>query len=171
MRSEHDEIVRVIDLMLLERAERETLGLRLDITHRLWQPGTVCKGGEEVFEIVASYGSCEVSLPLSTKLRALVDYMARYKVAQTASQIAAGMNAHPFYKRHGSNAQGQVRFGCKVNRSSIKEQVSRVRIVIEDAFREFNIYINPFLFVQSVKTEKEVRYRLRAVASWKHLEH
>jgi len=171
MESEYEEILHMIDLIVQEHAELAIRVGRLEIIHRLWVPGTVCKEGEEVFDIVALRGDRTQSLPFSTKQRALIDYLARYKVGQTASQITAGMNIHPFFVNHGKNAKGMGKFKCRINRTSLKVDIERLRKIGTAGFRDLNLIIDPFHFVESIKTEKEVRYRLRAFVKWKHLQY
>jgi hypothetical protein len=171
MDNEHQTILRMIYQIMEERAELKARGGFLEITHRFWIPGTVCKAGEEVFDVSARWAGRTQSLPYSTKQRALIDYLSRYSVGQTATQIAAGMNTHPFFVNYGKNARGRVKFKCKINRTLVKTYISQLRAIGSAGFQALSVNIDPFDFIESIETGKERRYRLRAFVQRKHVEY
>jgi len=148
-------------------------GLHFTITHRFWLPNTVCKEGEEVFSISIETPRGVVSLPLSTQLRILCDYLARHQfVALTASQIAAGINSHPFFKRYGANARGKVFRRRTASRAGVKQQMMRLRRVLAEVLQEAGMDFSPrALIVSEVSDSNERGYRLKAIVKWLHIEY
>jgi len=148
-----------------------SLGPRFRIVHRFREPGADCLPGEEISLIVLIHRGREYLLPISLALRILFDYLARHRrLPQNAVQIVSGMQADAFYVRHGANAQTGARQTRRFSRSAIKEYVKRLRRLLQVAFREAGLKLDPFAVLVSKPTEgNEVHYRLRATVEWIHL--
>jgi hypothetical protein len=173
MSAEYATITRMVDVLLFEQAKLITRGPRLTITHRFWVPGTLCKEGEEVFSVsVASY-SGDVPIPVSLRPRLLLDYLARHQgVAQSASQIAAGIGSHPFYRLYGGNVGKGIFPTRRLSRTTVKEQVLRLRQAMAAGFSKAGLAISPERVIVSQKAEtNEVLYRLKAAVTWRHVEY
>jgi hypothetical protein len=162
-------IAQKVDLLLLEQRELSQSGPQIRIVHRFRKPGTECSWGEEVFaaSVIDRGRPTPIPLPLAPKL--LLNYLAEHcHVGQSAAQIAAGIRASLFYRRHGINSG--VLTMRKINRPSVKEYVKRLRQALAAAFERAGLAIDPMTVLVSEKTEgNEVLYRLRAHVEWQHL--
>jgi hypothetical protein len=170
MRDELQPVLHKVDLLVEELVQLANTGPQFIILHRLWKPHTLCRAGEEVAEISLLHRSRQVPLPFSLALRMLFDYLARHRqIAQSASQIAAGMVADPFCWRHGANAGLRANLIKKVGRSAVKQQVMRLRKGLSVAFERAGLALHPDrVLVSETTMTNEVRFRLRARLSWQH---
>jgi hypothetical protein len=161
-------ITQRVDLLLLEQRELSQSGPHIRIVHRFRKPNTVCAWGEEVFaaSVIDQGRPTPVLVPLGPRL--LLNYFAEHRhMGQSAAQIAAGVRASLFYRRHGSNSG--VLTMRRISRSSVKEYVKRLRRALAAAFERAGLAIDPMTVLASEKTEgNEVLYRLRAHVEWVH---
>jgi hypothetical protein len=169
MRGEHQEVLQMVNQILKDRTAIRLSGVCLQITHRFWMPGTSCAPGEEVFDVSAVWAGRTNSLRYSTKQRVLIDYLSRYRIGQTATQIVDGIESHPFYTHYATNARRFSKPLGRVHRTSIKAEIDVLRSNCVEGFSAFNVDIDPYKFIESIKTGKEVRYRLRAVIKPIHI--
>jgi hypothetical protein len=165
-------IVRAIELVKAERAELSRRGPRFLVVHRFWQPETICTPGEAIAEVQMMHRRKAFSVPLSTRLLLLFDYLARHKgMPQSASLIAAGLSVDPFSQEHGFYANAEETLSKDLSRTAVKQQIVRLRAALRSAFRKAGLNIDPSRVVISTETEmNEVRYRLKAAVEWRHLE-
>ena len=170
MRDELEPVLHKVDLLIEELAQLAAIGPQFFIFHRLWQPETLCKAGEEVAAISLLHRGRRIPLRLSLALRMLFDYLARRRhLAQSASQIAVGITADPFCQLHGANSGAKADLTKRVSRTAVKQQIMRLRIGLSGAFREGGLMLDPTRVIVSETTlTNEVRYRLRAAVSWQH---
>lgn len=171
MQNEPGLLLRAVALMAAERAELSAHGPYFCIQHRFWQPETICTPGEMIAEIRLVHRTKQVSLPLSSRLMLLFDYLARHRhCAQCATKIAAGLNADPFSRKQGAYAKANASLRKGVSRSAVKQQIMRLRAGFLAAFREAGLRLDPDRVLLAEKTTtNEVRYRLRASVDWHHI--
>jgi len=173
MQNEHTAILRLVDLLLQERAELAAQGPHLTITHRFWVPGTLCMDGEEAFSVSALSYLGEMTLPLSTQLRVMTDYLARHQhVPLTVPQIAAGINSHPWFQRYGANVPGKSYRRRRISRAAAKQQVMRLRRALVAGLHKAGIALPSHAVIATVATDtNELGYFLKAVIKWRHIEY
>jgi len=159
-----------VDVMLAELNELNSPTFR--IIHRFHEPETICLPGEEVFAVCLMSRGREFHLGLSLSLRLVFDYLARQsRVAQSASQVAAGMRVNDFYRNHASNAHVGSTLTRKISRSAIKLYIMRIRKSLDLAFQNANLNLSSSNVLVSEDTvANEVRYRLRAHCDWIHVD-
>jgi len=170
MQNESEPLLRLIKLLRAEHAELTVRGPRFCILHRLWQPETICTPGEMIAEIRLMHRTKQVSLPLSSRLMLLFDYLARHRrLAQCAAQIAAGLSADPFSRRQGAYAKEGPTTSKGLSRTAVKQQIMRLRAGLQTAFRQAGLRLNSGRVLMADRTvTNEVRYRLKAVVEWQH---
>ena len=158
------------ELLLHELRELMQVGPHLRIVHRFRRRGGGCQPGEEVLAVYLVYRGREIQILLPLALRLLLNYLAVNRhLPQGASQIAAGIRASAFYRRHAANS-GAVSYR-KISRSSIKEYVKRIRKAFALAFDKAALPLNPDrVLVSEITTGNEVQYCLRATIAWTHLD-
>jgi hypothetical protein len=143
------------------------------IVHRFWRGAEGdCLPGEEVAAILAQYNGCMRQLRLSLALRLLFDHLGRHRwIGQNAAQIEASMRASAFYVRHAANSNTSKKLTRRMNRSTIKVYVARIREALQLAFDEVGIRVQPTDILVSERSVGggEVTYRLRAKVRWVHL--
>jgi hypothetical protein len=173
MRPNEFPILRTLELMKAERSKLSSRGPRFVILHRFWQPETNCVAGEVIAEVLLIQHGKRVSVPLSTRLLLVFDYLARHqRLPQSASQIAAGMRLDPFCLKHGTNAAANRSLSKRVSRTAVKQQIVRLRAALTSAFAEAGLSLDPGRVVVSEETAvNEVRYFLKAAVEWEHVEH
>ncbi len=170
MKTEHTAVLRAVDSALYRQSELCRHGPLLLITHRLWVPGAACMPGEEVFSIDLDIHGTEMHLPFSRQLRLMVDYLARQRYGQSASQLAAGMNSDPFCRYHAANARGKVDLRCSASRTATKQQVFRIRKLMGRVFIERRITLSPDRILASEPSDtNEMHYRLVVRPVWRHI--
>lgn len=167
-RNEFARVIRQVRVMAGEARRLRETGIRLVIRHR-FSEGDICLPGEEVLGIWVVHRRREFALPLSLRLRLLMDFLATHRyVAQSAGQIAARMNIE-FYRRHGMNAKTKTLVSGRVSRTAIKQQIMRLRRGLYLAFRDAGLSLDPAKVVISESTTtNEIRYRLKASVRWQH---
>lgn len=141
------------------------------ITHRLWQPGTICTHGEIVAKIEIIHNGRTYLVVLSTRLMLLFDYLARWRYTpQSLSQIAAGLSADEFAREHGAYANAQEFMGKAFSRTAIKQQLLRLRDALEVAFQKAGLPLDPDRVLVAEHTEgNEVTYRLKISVNFQHV--
>jgi hypothetical protein len=166
-------LIEEVEFLAAERRLVATTGPSFKIWHRYHMPGTPCMPGEECAAIFLFQDGREFCLPLSLTARLVFDFLAKHpRLPQSAAQITAAMKADPFYHLHGANAAAHVRLTRKISRSSIKVYVERLRIALQQTFRDAEIQIDPFSVLVSKETSSnEVGYQLRARIEWIHIDH
>lgn len=100
----------------------------------------------------------------------LFDYLARHKhLGQNAGQIAAGLSTDPFTRQYGAYARATSSLVKKVGRTAVKQQIMRLRLGLQQAFRKAGLNLDPGRVLLSEPTmTNEVRYRLKAAVIWEH---
>lgn len=173
MRLNEFPILRTLELMKAERSKLSSRGPRFLILHRFWQPWTTCMPGEVIADVQLIYHGKRFSVPLSTRLLLVFDYLARHqRMPQSASQIAAGMRLDPFCLKHGTNATASRSLSKRVSRTAVKQQIVRLRAALASAFAEAGLSLDPERVLVSEETSvNEVRYFLKAAVEWEHVEH
>jgi hypothetical protein len=166
------EVIRMARLLAAERAQLVARGPQFCIYHHFWQIGTICTPGEVIADIQLWHRTKRISLPLGLRLAELFDYLARHQhLAQCAAHIAAGLSVDPFTRQHGAYADAKSSLSKKVSRTSVKQQIIRLRDGLRRAFREAGLNLDPCRVLISEKTTvNEVRYRLRGSVTWEHFE-
>jgi hypothetical protein len=172
MRNEYEPIIRAVKLLALEQKRLAISGPRFLILHRFWRTGTICTPGEAIAEVRLLHRTQQIPVPLSLRLMLLFDYLARHKyLVQNAGQIAAGLSADPFTREHGKYVSARSSLSKRLSRTAVKQQIMRLRIGLNLAFREARLNLNPTRVLLSEETTtNEVRYRLRASVIWEHAE-
>lgn len=170
-KNEFARVIRQVRVMAGEARRLRETGIRLLIRHRFSQSES-CLPGEEVLGIWVIYRRREFPIPLGLRLRLLLDFLARHRyIAQSAGQIAAGMNYDEFFRRHGSNARTRTLVTGGVSRTAIKQQIMRLRAGLRRAFHEAGLSLDPIRVLRSEETTaNEIRYRLKAFVRWEHSE-
>lgn len=172
MRSELQVVSEIVALLLLERKTLRSGQIHFVVVHRFREPGTDCAPGEEVFAVLLAHRTRQYPLRMSGSQRLLFDYLSRSRIAQTASQIFAGMSTDPFYRKHGSNATTRAGLTTKVSLSCMREYVRRLRMAIGKSSRDARLLLDPYQILVSEKTSSNcVGYRLRAHVEWIHVDH
>ena len=172
MRSEYGAILlHYCNLVFTECAELRSSGPHFRIEHRFHKPGTDCAPGEEIFAVWLVHRGKEYHLRLSLALRIMFDYLANHsRLPQSAHQIEAGIRADRFYAEHAGNAMGRVPFTRSSPRSYVRVYIERLRLALEDAFREADIPIDARSVLLSQETVmNEIGYRVRASFEWTHI--
>lgn len=87
----------------------------------------------------------------------------------TLEQIEAGMQADPFYLKHGTNAMLYNGLSRRISRSAVKEYIKRLRLALELASRQAGLNLDPRQVIASELTVmNQVGYRLKATVEWSH---
>jgi hypothetical protein len=165
-------LVHALDSLKARRAKLSMLGPHCRLTHRFWQPETICTPGEAIANIEFLHYSRAYSLRVSTCLMLLFDYMARKRhTSESVSLIAAGLGVDPFTQEHGQHANAHKAFGKHFSRTGVKQQIKRLRDAMGKTFDEAGLNLDPERVLVSEATEtNEVRYRLKISVEWQHLE-
>jgi hypothetical protein len=163
-----ESILKIIRLVTSGSPNGTTIKFR--IVHRFRRAGTICLPGEEITAVYFVDRGREMVVPLPLALRVLFDYLAHHRhTPQSAVQIAAGIRASAFYRKHGMNAGIPSR--RKVSRSGVKEYVKRIRHALELALSQKAPHLDVSRLIVSVKTVgNEVQYQLCASVEWVHTE-
>jgi hypothetical protein len=160
------------DLAMLEIDSLRRGKVRLVILHQYKNVGVSghCAPGEQVIAAHIVHRGDSYRLPLSTTHLILLDYLCRHRgVAQSAAQIAAGLNSELFYVHHGSNAKGGAVVRARTSRTVIRQQVKRIRESFAQCFRETKIDGDPAAIIRSCATStREVLYQVEADVTWEH---
>ncbi len=169
----HSSFVNIIaqaELALFEVRELNQGGPRLRIVHRFHKTGVDCSPGEEVVAVFLLDGAHEILLPMSLSTRLLFNYLSEWRrIPQSATQIAMGIHASPFYARHGLNGGSLLR--RRISRTGVKEYIKRIRKALALALASATLSIGSEQVLTSVNTTgNEVLYRLRATVEWVHLD-
>jgi hypothetical protein len=172
MNDEFVDVAENVELLLFELRTLRAGRSRFCITHRFKVPGVDCAPGEEVAAVNLMCRGKEFPLRLGEALILLFDYLARHShLAQTASQIVAGMRVDPFYQRHATNAVPHAPQSRKISRSSMKVYIERLRAALGRTFREAQIPLDPYAVLVSEETSSnQVGYRIKATFEWLHIE-
>lgn len=160
-----------IELLRDYRRELAMRGPQFLITHRLWQPGTICTHGEMVAKIEIIHNGRAFLVTLSTRLMLLFDYLCRWRYTpQSLSQIAAGLSADGFAREHGAHANAQEFLSKALSRTAVKQQLLRLRDALEVAFQKAGLTIDPDRVLLAEATEgNEVAYRLKISVDYQHV--
>jgi hypothetical protein len=174
--SELDLIVFYFDLEMLGVESIQRRQVRLIIVHRRHNQAaeTVSAGrcipGEEVTAAFVIWKGKSYRLPLSTTHLILLDYLCRHRgVAQSAAQIAVGLDSELFYLHHGSNARGGTVVNARSSRTAVRKQVERVRAVMAELFemKHLPLCAEDIICSQPTST-REVKYQIRAKIVFEH---
>ena len=152
-----------------EHAERLTIPT-FAIVHRFWKPETICMSGEEIFAASLEIDGQEIQLRLPLALRLLFNYLATHRIAQSASQIEAGMRGDPFYSRHARNSGSSKNLTRRIARSSVKTYIARLRTALQIAFDEAGVALRATeILISQTTVGPEHGYQLRAAVRFVHL--
>ncbi|HEV8414598.1 MAG TPA: hypothetical protein VGQ49_13465 [Bryobacteraceae bacterium] len=158
-------VVEEVDLLVAEAAWMNARGPHFVIIHAWHQPGTDCLAGEQVAAVRLVFRGRAFQLGLGTGPLILFDFMARNRwLPQSASQLAAGLNADLFSMRHGSNAPKSRKQARRFTHTTVKVYVERIREAMALVFREAGANVDPYLVLIS-----EQGYKLKATVEWIHL--
>jgi hypothetical protein len=129
-----------------------------------------CAPGEEVIAAHIIHRGSSYRLPLSTTHLIVLDYLCRHRrVAQSAAQIAAGLDSELFYLHHGSNTRGGAVLRARTSRTAVRQQVKRIRENFAQCFRQAGIDLDPVTIIRSqVTSTREVKYQVEADVTWEH---
>jgi len=164
-------VVEGIDLLMAEREQLEASGPHFQIVHRFREPGTRCAPGEEILGVFLIYRAKRYLVRLRCSLLLLFDYLAHSNVPQTTSQIFAGINADPFYQKHGANATERGRLTRKMSRSCLREYVQRIRMALKRTFHDARLNLDPFeVLISDSTSSNQAGYRFRAKFDWIHID-
>lgn len=163
-------LVYDIDLVLAAQKELAAAGPSLTICHRFQAPYTSgCTPGEEIY-FISLDAAGGITIKLSTATKLIIDYLARNRVPQNASQIEAGIRADPFYQKHGQNGNTRKRQTRKICRSMVRVYVERFRKALQTAFADAGRTLDPRSVLISEPTDgNEVLYHLKASIRWRHI--
>ena len=163
-------IAEQVELLLTEVREIKASGPHFWILHRFREPETDCAPGEEIVAIFLVYRGRAYLLRLSLAQRLLFDYLAQHRhLAQSASQIAAGMHADPFYRMHGYNGGHDTSLTRRICRSFIRQYIRRIHLAVSQALKAVRLTGDPkTVLVPENLGGNEVRYHLRATCAWLH---
>lgn len=161
-------VVREVDLLVAEAASLRCAGPHFVIGHRFAGDG-VCAPGEEVAFVALRHRAREIDLRLSISEKLLFEALARNRhFPQSATQLAGYMRTE-FFARHGANAS-RLTLVRKMNHSSIKVYVQRLRKALASAFIEAGLELDPNHVLRSERTIGPIGYRLRATVAWRHFD-
>ena len=165
-------IIEEVDVLVAEIRELNSEGPHFRILHRFHQPGSDCVPGEEIAGIYLVFRGREYFVRLPLALRLLFDYLARHShLPQSASQIEAGIRADHFYMQHGATVMGTDKFTRSIPRSYVRVYVERLRLALENSFREAGGLMDAGAVILSqVTVMNEVGYRLKASIEWRHID-
>jgi len=164
-------ILRGVDRLIFDLGALEQNGPRIVVVHRfrLRVSGEGCHPGEEVARVLLPRASQPIDIHLSLGPRLLFDHLARTRhIPQSATQVSRSMRHSQFVNQHGRNA-GFLSLR-KVNPSSVKEYVKRIRKALGEAFEEAQLPIDPTAVLVSRAVSNEVRYVLRSRIEWVHVD-
>jgi len=160
-----------IDVAVAELHALNADGPHFRIIHRFRKPGCACGPGEQIVAIQLLHHGREFQLPLSLALLLIFDFLAKHsRIAQSASHIVAGMRADAFCIRHGANT-GSTASTRRISRACLKEFVRRIRLALEQAFKEAGLTLGARMVLLSQKTVfNQVGYRLKGTFEWVHID-
>jgi len=166
-------VLESVDLLLLELKTLRAIGPHFKILHYYRQVGSDCLPGEEVAAVHFIFRGREFFVRLGGALLLLFDYLARHsRLPQTASQIALRIQGDAFCQKHGANAGDGVRLVRKINRSSVKVYIERLRVALGQAFHDARVPLDPYaVLVSEEMSSNQVGYQLKATFEWIHVEH
>ncbi len=163
------------DLAMLETGRTRSRLVRLIIVHQYSQAGDAalaghCAPGEKVIAAFLVHRGKSHRLPLSSTHLILLDYLCRHRgAAQSAAQIAEGLDNELFYIHHGSNARGGAVVRAQTSRTAVRQQVKRIRASLAECFRTVNLGLDPATIIRSNSTStREVKYQIEANVTWEH---
>ncbi len=122
-----------------------------------------CREGESVEAVLFPRDIADPQLRLALTERLTFDFLAQHpRLSFDARQIAAALNALPFYCEHGANAGVLQR--VKVRVPAIKVIVGRIRHAMTIKFNEAHLQIDPFEVLKSFRAAgtNRVLYKLHA---------
>jgi hypothetical protein len=163
-------VIAQAEVALLELRELCNNGPQLRIVHRYRRTGTACQPGEEVAAVLLVHRNQEIPVPLSLSLRIVLNFLAEWRrIPQSATQIAVGIHASAFYRKHGLNAGAPLR--RNITRSAVREYIQRIRKALGVAFASASLSIeSKNVLVSEITMGNEILYRLRAAIEWIHLD-
>lgn len=152
------------------RIDRHPDRLDFIIIHDYAETPGECTPGEEVVAIILIYRGRRYWIPWSPGHLILVDFLARHRwIAQDAWRIAAQMQLDPFVVQHGSNAPGAHIRVARTSRTAVRQQIKRIRDVLQKLFDEEGLDLNAPDIIRSEETStRSVRYRFNANVTWVH---
>jgi hypothetical protein len=169
-------ILEEIDFLLAERRELAAQGPHFRIIHNTrgqWagDPHRAgCLPGEDLLGIVLIYRGREYQLPLSPAEASLFDFLGRFRIGQTASQIERGIRGDAFYMAQYARAWKSNRRTAEFHRTTIKAYVKRIRLAMAQAFADAGLLLDPVRVMVSQPTVRnEKAYSVRARIQWLHV--
>jgi hypothetical protein len=158
-------VLEEVDLLAAEATWVNARGPHFVIIHRWYQPGTDCLAGEEVAAVRFMFRGRDFQLELGVGPLILFDFAARNRwLPESASQLAARLNADAFATQHGAHSPTSRKQTRKFTHGTVKVYVERIREAMAVAFKEAGVNLDPYLVLTS-----ESGYRLKATVEWVHL--
>lgn len=175
MNDKYGEVIENVELALLQQRISRSKGYLFRIIHRYRHPGLGidCGVGEEIAAAFALVGGQEYVIAISGAALLLFDYLAHYRLPQTAIQIVRGIEANSFYQRHGSNAFSRTQIATKVSLSEVRVYIERIRSALARALLEAGTSIDPrtILFSERTADSNRLAYRLKGSFEWLHVDY
>lgn len=150
--------------------QQETERVKLVIIHDYNEAPGECWPGEEIFAIILIFRRRSYWIPLSSTHLILVDFLCRnQRIGLDAWHIAARIQSDPFVLQHGTNAPGHKVRPARTSRVAVRQQVKRVRDVLQKLIDDEGLGLNASNIICSEETStRSVRYRINADVSWIH---
>ena len=169
-------IVEEIDFLLAERRELAAQGPIFRIVHKtrgVWA-GTPrrapCLRGEELLGMSLMYRGREYQMPLSPAEASLFDFLGRFRMGQTASQIERGIRGDAFCMAQHLRARRLKRRNAQFHRTTIRAYVKRIRLALARVFNDAGLHLDPMRVMVSQSTVgNELAYSIRARIQWLHV--
>ena len=143
---------------------------RFHIIHDNAESPGQCLPGEEVIAILLVYLGKRYRIPWGPTHLILGDFLCRYRwIALDALQIATKMSNDPFVQQHGMNAAGYHGRPARTSRTSVRQQIKRMREVLAELIREHGLNLNAWDILRSEETSNStVLYRMALDVNWTH---
>jgi ribosomal protein S20 len=169
-------VLEEIDYLLAEQRELAFQGPQFVIVHKTDpRPGLEelragCLPEEKLLGVLLMYHGQERQLRLSPAEAALFNYVAQYRIGQTASQIERGIRSDPFIAAQRLRARTSNRRNARFHRTTIKTYVKRIRAALASAFTDVGLRLDPESVMVAQRTVgNEVAYTIRARVEWRHV--
>jgi len=143
---------------------------KLQIVHDHAEFPGQCLPGEEVVAVLLLYRGRRYRIPWGPTHLIFADCLCRYRwISLDAWQIAEKMTNDPFVQQHGMNASGYHGRPARTSRTSVRQQVKRMRETLAELLLEHGLNLNAWNILRSEKTSNSiVRYRITLDVTWEH---
>jgi len=143
---------------------------KLQIVHDHAEFRGQCMPGEEVIAVLLLYRGRRYRIPWGPTHLILADFLCRHRwISLDAWQIAEKMANDQFVQQHGMNASGYHGRPARTSRTSVRQQIKRMRGVLAQLILEHGLNLNAWNILRSEKTSSStVRYRITLDVTWEH---